>query len=891
MAEKTTAFDYQEEDRLHEAIASFEQARDAGAVPDPRQWLDRYPEVAGRLAEFFADQNELRRRLGDGLPDARPGQVAPPEMAPQVPDYEIAEEVGRGGMGVVYKARQLSANRIVALKVIRADRLEQPSPEERRKAVERFVTEAQAAARLEHESIVNVYDVGEVGGRPFYSMRFVEGSSLHDLRKPGPLESRRAAAYMAAVARAVHDAHRHGILHRDLKPHNILVEARGDRPLVADFGLAKLLQGGAEITRTGDVMGTPPYMSPEQAQGSASLTVASDVYSLGATLYALLTGRPPFQGDDPVQTLRRVVEDEPAPPRILNPDVDRDLETICLKCLEKEPRKRYASAEEVADRLQLFLEGKPIPDRPITRAERLWRWCRRNPLLAATGCIAAAGIIAVVTLSISFAIHANRAAENESQAATDLRDALGDAKTERRLAQDRLVNLEVTAGVRLMDEGDLLGSLAWFAKALEEEKGGPERERIHRMRLGAIWQQCPRLLQLWLHEGPVNHAEFSHDGRQVVTASDDNTVRVWDVQSGQLVTAPLKHNSVVRHAAFSSGGRWLVTATCGNTARVWDAQSGQPVTPPLKHNSIVFYAAFSPDGRRVVTASGDHTARVWNAQSGQPVTAPLKHNGRVWHVVFSPDGGRVLTTSDDRTARVWDAQSGQPVTGPLKHNSGHYHAVFSPDGGRVLTASDDRTARVWDAQSGQPVTGPLKHNVLVWHAAFSPDGQRIVTASGDQTARVWDAQSGQPVTPPLKHNASVLHAAFSPDGQRVVTASHDRTARVWDAQSGQPVTGPLKHNGGVKNAAFSPDGRRVVTVSDDQTARVWDLPSGDRPVEDWRLLAELVTGQRMDASEGFAALEPKALAELWQTLRAKYPSDFAISAKEAETSLKEEPRK
>src|SRR6516162_4967558 len=404
MAEQTTILDYQDEDRLHEAIASFEQARDAGAAPDPRQWLDRYPEVAGRLAEFFADQNQLCRRLADGLPDSRLGQAPPPEMAPQVPDYEIVEEVGRGGMGVVYKARQVSANRIVALKVIRADRLEQPSPEERRKAVERFVTEAQAAARLEHENIVSVYEVGEFGVRPFYSMRVVEGSSLHDLVKPSPLGSRRAAAYMATVARAVHEAHRHGILHRDLKPHNILVDARGDRPLVADFGLAKLLQGGPEITRTGDVMGTPPYMSPEQAQGSASLTVASDVYGLGATLYALLTGRPPIQGDDPVQTLRRVVEDEPAPPRTLNPDVDRDLETICLKCLEKAPRKRYASAEELADRLQLFLEGKPIPDRPVTRAERLRRWCRRNPLLAASGCTAAAGIIAVVTLSISYAV-------------------------------------------------------------------------------------------------------------------------------------------------------------------------------------------------------------------------------------------------------------------------------------------------------------------------------------------------------------------------------------------------------------------------------------------------------------------------------------------------------
>jgi WD40 repeat protein len=198
---------------------------------------------------------------------------------------------------------------------------------------------------------------------------------------------------------------------------------------------------------------------------------------------------------------------------------------------------------------------------------------------------------------------------------------------------------------------------------------------------------------------------------------------------------------------------------------------------------------------------------------------------------------------------------------------------------------------VWDAQSGQPVTEPLKHNGRVVYAAFSPDGLRVVTASFDCTARVWDAQSGQPVTGSLKHNGQVVHAAFSPDGRRVVTASNDRTARVWDAESGQPVTPPLKHNGEVYQAAFSPDGRRVVTDSADQTARVWALPSGERPAEDWRLLAELVTGQRMDPSGGLAALEPKALAETWQTLRAKYPSDFAVSAEDAQTRLKEEPKK
>src|SRR5262249_18123347 len=283
---------------------------------------------------------------------------------------------------------------------------------------ERFTTEAQAAAHLEHENIVRVYEVGEVHGRPFYSMQYVVGRSLHDLIQAGPLEGRRAAAYLEKVARAVHEAHRHGILHRDLKPHNILVETNGDRPLVADFGLAKLMQGGREVTGTGDVMGTPPYMSPEQAQGSANVRVVSDVYSLGATLYALLTGRPPFQGDDAIQTLRKVIDEEPLPPRKVRSTIPRDLETICIKCLEKEPRKRYSSSDGLADRLQLFLEGKPIPDRPITQVERFGRWCRRNPMVATLTAAVALLLVSGTGVATYFAIKADAVAHEANENAT-----------------------------------------------------------------------------------------------------------------------------------------------------------------------------------------------------------------------------------------------------------------------------------------------------------------------------------------------------------------------------------------------------------------------------------------------------------------------------------------
>ena len=295
----------------------------------------------------------------------------------------------------------------------------------------------------------------------------------------------------------------------------------------------------------------------------------------------------------------------------------------------------------------------------------------------------------------------------------------------------------------------------------------------------------------------------------------------------------LRHEDGVNSAAFSPDGKRIVTASSDNTTRIWEAASGKPIGEPLKgHADKVLSAAFSPDGKRIVTASSDRTARMWDVASGEPIGEPLRERGWVYSAIFSADGKRIVTATDDNTATIWNATTGKAIGEPLKgHKDWVRSAAFSPEGKRIVTASADKTARIWDAASGKPVGEPLRgHDDEVNSAAFSPYGKRIVTASSDNTTRIWDAATGKAIGEPLRgHGGPVRSAAFSPDGKRIVTASDDKTARIWDAANGKPIGGPLGgHDGGLNSAAFSPDGKRIVTASSDNTARIWDAETGKR---------------------------------------------------------------
>jgi tetratricopeptide (TPR) repeat protein len=469
------------ERRLCEVLAAYFEAAKAGEAPEREVLLDRYPDLADQLAAFLDEQDRLLklteplRSIIETAAGADPGRPCPngdgaalleANATVQVfDDYELIDEIARGGMGVVYRARQRSLNRLVALKMLRSGSLADGDD------IRRFRLEAEAVAQLDHPNIVPIHEVGEHDGFSYLAMKLIEGASLGE-RPPGPADDPRAAArVVATVARAVHHAHQRGVLHRDLKPSNILIDAHG-QPHVTDFGLARRLECDSELTRSGAILGTPSYMAPEQASGQRrTVTTATDVYGLGAVLYALLTGTPPFRGDSVLETLDQVRHAPPEPPSGVSRSVDRDLETICLKCLEKEPELRYGSALDLSEDLERWLRGEPIAAAAPSRWYRLRKFIRRNRITLATGGVVAFSLIAGTVVSAWQALRARQAALTAHDAeirATEQRDAAVEA---RRSADEQAA---ITQAVNMFFIHDLLGHAALENQVVSEGRPDPD---------------------------------------------------------------------------------------------------------------------------------------------------------------------------------------------------------------------------------------------------------------------------------------------------------------------------------------------------------------------------------------------------------------------------------
>jgi WD40 repeat protein len=757
--------------------------------------------------------------------------AAAPAGPAAVPGYEILRELGRGGMGVVYQARHLQLKRVVALKMILAGGHAGEAD------LARFKAEAEAVARLQHPNIVQIFEVGDCGGLPFLALEFCGGGSLDRKLNGTPLPPAEAAALVETLARAVQAAHDKGVAHRDLKPANVLLAEDGT-PKVADFGLAKRLDAEAGQTRKGAVLGTPSYMAPEQAGGrSQEAGAASDVYALGAILYECVTGRPPFKAATALETLKQVASDEPAPPRRLQSGTPRDLETICLKCLEKRPERRYATARELAEELRRFLDGEPVRARPVGPLERSWKWARRRPARAAAyGLLAAALVLGVGGGGATWVWRRAEAARGEAEKARDdLKQALrqeaaleGEVEKARDdlKGANRVLTQYSYADRVYLAQREWEGGRLKRARELLQEAGDLQEELTPGRRpwewdyLNRVFHQERMVLEA---RGPLYCAAFSPDGRRIATAGPE-AARLWDAASGKEPPGLKGQNGLVYCVAFSPDGRRIATAGQDGTVRLWDAEFDKPPRVLEGHGGQVVSVAFSPDSRRIAASCLNGRARLWDAESGKEL-APLK-GGATMSVAFSPDGDRIATTSGNNTVQLWDAASGEQLAAVAAGPVGVHCVAFSPDGRRIVMGCHDGTARLFDAASGkqQAILIP-GHRNFIHCVAFSPDGGLIATASEDGTARLWDAASGKILAVWAGHAGPVTSVAFSPDGDRVATAGWDGTARLWDAADRQ-VAVLEGHRNWVRSVAFSPDGDRIATASEDGTARLWDAASG-----------------------------------------------------------------
>lgn len=783
-------------------------------------------------------------------PIAAPNPAVAPAEVRRFGDYELLEEIAHGGMGVVYRARHERLNRVVALKMLLL------GPFASDLAVKRFQREAAAAASFRHPGIVSVFEVGEVEGQHFFTMELVEGRSLASLLQGGPLPARAAAVYLKGLADAMAHAHAQGIVHRDLKPSNILIDLF-DVPRITDFGLARRLDGSGDLTLTGHIVGSPNYLAPELLTGrltsNSEATVGptaagdippnsvnpgsatlADLFSLGAVLYEAITGRPPFLGATIEETLLRVRDSEPMAPRALQPRVPRDLETICLKCLEKDPARRYAGARELAEELGRFLDGHPILARPLSPAGKAWRWAQRKPTLA--GLIVALHLVGV--LGLSGVLWQWKRAEEEA----------GRANRSSREAQNNLVRQWVATGNQMSGRGRVLEALPWYLAALQNEPD-PEHRDTHRRRLTATLRASPRSEHVWFHSNRVNTVTLSPNDRWVASGSDDTFARVWDMESGEPLTPPLPHGESVRGATFRQDGARLLTyssqklhhpglgAEAGQgSVRLWSLPEGRELWSFI-HSNTVHAAEFSPDGSRILSACTDGRVRVWMVHEALGRTrVTLEHEfihpDEARSAVFSPDGQRIATGCRDGRFRLWDRVTGRllsdlesaPSSESRRAWDRRWKVVFSPDG-RQLAGYRDFAVRVWETDTGRRLFD-LSLDNEVNSLAFQPHGRFLVTSSRGGLAEIWSTtnsvrRSILRTVPFFTSVDETARATFTPLGDRVMLWNRNGLTFYYpqEAQEAAPFL-PVKN---VREAQLTRDGRRVVVGDEMGRVSVWNL--------------------------------------------------------------------
>jgi serine/threonine protein kinase len=700
--------------------------------------------------------------------------------------FQVLGSHARGGLGEVFLAFDTELNRSVAVKELQARRAHDPDFQAR------FLFEAEVTGRLEHPGIVPVYSLNRhADGRPYYAMRLLEGGTLRvaidrfhrasgssDGREGRELAFRRLLRSVIDACNAVAYAHSRGVVHRDLKPENIMLGHFGET-LVVDWGLAKLHassgEGGGDtvaadglptdpsMTRPGSLIGTPRYMSPEQAAGELDrVGPSSDIYSLGAILYCVLVGHDAFPDGDTSVVIDRVCRGIFPAPRRLRRSTDPTLEEICLKAMALEPRDRHASALDLSVEIEKWLSDVRY------RAEH------EATLVQVKGSLA-------------------------------------------RLALER-AHTCFWRGAH--DEGML-----WLSRALEEAPfESPALQRVVRTSLCG-WHVGVKLLERrFRHGGEVHAIAFCPEGRKLATAGGDRTARLWDLATGSPLSPPLRHEAPVRAVAFRPDGSLVATGGDDGLIRLWGAVTGEPRGEPIRCGSPITALHFSPDGSRIAAAKGSGGPFLWDAATGGVVRATDSRGAPLLAVAFAPIGSTLAVAGPDGVVILLDSATGETLGEPLAHDSDVAGLVFDTTGERLLTASLDGSARVWDVTRGVTVA-TLTRQSGIRCMAFQPGGDVFATSGDEGTARLWESATGRPIGERLEHRSRIDCLAFRPDGNLVATGGQDGNIRLWCAATGLPIGPPLSQKVAVRSLVFSRDGGRLASSGPDATVRCWAIPN------------------------------------------------------------------